>query len=138
MGASASFLGRGWAFPPAFGAGGASVDMVAGVEDIEQSLRIILGTTPGERVMAERFGCDLSRFLFEEIDQRLLTKLQRLVSDAVLELEPRVKLEGVQVTQDNATSGLLSIRLTYTVRGTNSRFNMVFPYYLTEATQPGP
>jgi phage baseplate assembly protein W len=138
MAASTPFLGRGWAFPPSFGAGGGSVDVVAGAEDIEQSLRIILGTTPGERVMLERFGCDLSRFLFEEIDQRLINKLQRLVRDAILTFEPRIKLDGVEVTQDSATAGLLSIRLTYTIRGTNSRFNMVFPYYLMEATQPGP
>jgi phage baseplate assembly protein W len=138
MAASASFLGRGWAFPPTFGAGGASVDMADGVSDIEQSLRIILGTTPGERVMQESFGCDLSRFLFEEIDQRLLNKLSRLVSDAILAHEPRVKLDKVEVTPDDAVYGRLAIRLSYTIRGTNSRFNMVFPYYLMEATQPGP
>lgn len=138
MAASASFLGRGWAFPPTFGAGGASVDMADGVSDIEQSLRIILGTTPGERVMQESFGCDLSRFLFEEIDQRLLNKLSRLVSDAILAHEPRVKLDKVEVTPDDVVYGRLAIRLSYTIRGTNSRFNMVFPYYLMEATQPGP
>ncbi|HNN95533.1 MAG TPA: GPW/gp25 family protein [Pseudomonadota bacterium] len=138
MAASSSFLGRGWAFPPSFGAGGASVDMVADVQDIQQSLRILLGTIPGERVMVESFGCDLSRFLFEEIDQRLLNKLKRLVSDAVLEFEPRIKLESVDISRDDAVYGLLSIRLSYLVRGTNSRFNMVFPYYLMEATQPGP
>lgn len=109
--------------------------MVSGAEDIEQSLRIILCTTPGERVMRESFGCDLSRFLFEEIDQRLLTKLQRLVSDAILEYEPRIKLDGVSITQDDATAGLLSIRLTYTIRGTNSRFNLVFPFYQGEASE---
>ena len=97
MAASSSFLGRGWAFPTQLRRGGSSVDMVADVQDIQQSLRILLGTIPGERVMVEKFGCDLSRFLFEEIDQRLLNKLKRLVSDAVLEFEPRIKLESVDI-----------------------------------------
>jgi uncharacterized protein len=138
MSADSSFLGRGWSFPPTFSKGGASVDMVSGPDDIEQSLRIILGTSTSERVMQAAFGCDLSRFLFEEVDQALLNKLQRLIADAVLEFEPRIKLEKVEIREDDALAGRLSIRLAYLVRGTNSRFNMVFPYYLMEATQPGP
>ncbi len=138
MSADTTFLGRGWSFPPSFSKGGASVEMVSGSEDIEQSLRIILGTALGERVMHEPFGCDLQRFLFEEVDQGLINKLQRLISDAVLEFEPRIKLEKVDIREEDALAGRLSIRLVYVVHATNSRFNMVFPYYLMEATQPGP
>lgn len=138
MSADSGFLGRGWSFPPSFGDGGSSVDTVSGVADIEQSLRIILGTSPGERVMQDRFGCDLSSFLFEEVDKRLLNKIQRQIADAILEFEPRIKLDRIEVTEEDPTDGRLSIRLSYTVRGTNSRFNMVFPYYVMEATQAGP
>ncbi|MBL9007648.1 MAG: GPW/gp25 family protein [Myxococcales bacterium] len=138
MSSDSSFLGCGWAFPPAFGAGGSSVDMVSGPEDIEQSLRIILGTAPGERVLLDQFGCDLPSFLFEEVDQRLLNKLKRHITDAVLEFEPRIQLETIDVRDADPKAGRLLIRLTYLVRSTNSRFNMVFPYYLLEATQPGP
>ena len=64
-----SFLGTGWSFPPAFGPRGAEVHTVTDVEDLEQSLMILLETRRGERVMQDDFGCDLSEFLFGEISQ---------------------------------------------------------------------
>ncbi|HZF48941.1 MAG TPA: GPW/gp25 family protein [Polyangiaceae bacterium] len=132
-----SFLGRGWAFPPSFSAGGGDVAMVSGPEDIEQSLRILLRTSPGERVMNEAFGCDLQRLLFEELDQRLLNTAHRLISTAIIEHEPRIRLDHIDVTRSRTEAGAIIVSLHYTVRGTNSRFNMVFPFYLTEATRPG-
>ncbi len=134
-----SFLGRGWAFPPSFTAGGAEVETVAGAEDIHQSLRILLATQPGERVMQEHFGCALASVLFEEIDQGLINSLTRLVTDAVLYHEPRIDLDRVDVEPSGAGAdpASLLISIHYTVRGTNSRYNMVYPFYLTEATVPG-
>lgn len=132
-----SFLGRGWAFPPSFSAGGADVEMVGGAEDIHQSLQILLGTTPGERVMQESFGCDLSSLLFEELDQGLINTIERFVRDAIIEHEQRIKLERVDVDRSGADPGCLLVSVKYAVRGTNSRYNLVFPFYLTEATLPG-
>jgi len=129
-----AFLGIGWGFPPSFSAGGAEVGMVAGHDDIRQSLEILFATSRGERVMAEDYGCDLRHAQFEEISQGLVNSLTSLVSDAILLHEPRVTLDEVDVTEDPREQGLLRISLTYTVRSTNSRFNMVFPYYLFEAT----
>lgn len=132
-----AFLGRGWAFPPALSAGGAGVEMVAGEGDIRESLQILLGTVPGERVMQESFGCDLSSQLFEEPDQGLVNTIQRLVEDAIVEHEPRVDLEHVDVSRsaDSPTCVVISVR--YTVRGTNTRYNLVYPFYLMEATLRG-
>lgn len=136
MSSDAPFLGRGWSFPPTFTAGGAGVETVTGEEDVHQSLRIILATTPGERVMQDTFGCDLNSQMFEEIDQSLLNKIRRLVSDALLEHEPRIQLDSLNVSEGD-TSGCLLVSVNYTIRGTNSRFNMVYPFYLQEAAQPG-
>ncbi len=118
--------------------------MVADDEDVQESLRILLATLPGERVMQERFGCDLGSFLFEEVDQGLKNAVTRLVRDAILYHEPRVELERVAVTEsrgegDSASPGgkILEISIRYTTQGTNSRYNMVFPFYLDEATFPG-
>jgi phage baseplate assembly protein W len=129
-----AFLGRGWAFPASFSAGGADVDMASGVADIEQSLRILLGTWPGERVMQETFGCDLGSLVFAELDQRLINTVERLVGDAVLEHEPRIKVDRIDVDRSADEVSVLIITVHYTVRGTNSRYNYVFPFYLTEAT----
>lgn len=141
----ASFLGTGWAFPPAFGAGGAQVEMVSDAEDIEQSLRILLSTQPGERVMQELFGCDLRSVLFEQVDQGLINRITRLVGDAILYHEPRIRLERITVTESPLVSGVLIaspemallLNIHYTVRSTNSRYNLVYPFYLEEAAVPG-
>jgi len=92
MMADAGFKGTGWAFRPSFGRGGASVATVSGDEDILENLQILVATTPGERVMRPRFGCNLRDYVFAEIDQELVNGITRVVSDAILYHEPRVEL----------------------------------------------
>ena len=129
-----SFLGTGWAFHPEFHAGGAQVQMVSDAEDIEKSLEVILGTAPGERLMHREFGCDLNKFVFEEVDRHLINGLTETISDAILQQEPRIHLDNVQISESQATVGLLLISIQYTVRGTNSRYNMVYPFYINESS----
>jgi phage baseplate assembly protein W len=132
-----SFLGTGWSFPPSFAASGGDVQVVSGVEDIEQSLAILLSTQRGERTMQDDFGCDLSEFLFGEISQGLIGRVRSFIEDAILHHEPRIALNSVDVSESGAEAGLLLISIDYTIRATNSRFNMVYPFYLNEATSPG-
>ena len=129
-----SFLGTGWNFPPTFTRGGADVEMISGAEDIHQSLQVLLSTQLGERIMQDTFGCDLNIVLFEEMDQGLVNTLTTLISDAILYHEPRISLDNLDVSESNRQQGLLLIRLEYTVRSTNSRFNMVYPFYINEAS----
>lgn len=126
-----SFLGRGWGFPPTFNRNIASVEMVSDIEDIQQSLQIILSTSLGERVMHPNFGCELKTYLFEEISQSLLTEITGIVRDALLYHEPRINLENVEILLSNE-EGLLLINIEYTIRTTNSRFNLVYPFYINE------
>ncbi len=132
-----SFLGTGWSFPPSFTRGGAEVDMVSGVEDIHQSLQILLSTQRGERILQEEYGCDLNEVLFEEMDQGLINTLTNVIADAILYHEPRISLDKLDISESESERGLLLISLEYTVRSTNSRFNMVYPFYLNEANLPG-
>ena len=134
---SGSFLGKGWQFPPSFTARGGGVLMVEEEEDIHQSLQILLTTSPGERTMLEGFGCDLSRFVFEEISQGLINALDSMIKDAILYYEPRITVIRVRIDESKDTAGLLLIGIEYKVKSTNSRFNMVFPFYSNEAIQPG-
>jgi len=136
--ADSSFLGTGWSFPPAFRRGGADVEMAAGSEDIHQSLQILLSTRLGERVLQPEFGCDLTDILFEEIDQGLVNTLTSLISDAILVFEPRISLDNLDVSESADEPGLLLIQIEYTVSSTNSRFNMVYPFYLNETAALGP
>ncbi|MCP4667850.1 MAG: GPW/gp25 family protein [Deltaproteobacteria bacterium] len=133
-----TFLGRGWGFPPTFNRNTGTVEMVSDEEDIVQSIQIILSTAMGERTMHPRFGCGLTDFLFEEIDQGLLGNLKSVISDAILNHEPRIDLNGVDITESEDRVGLLLISMDYTVRISNSRYNMVYPFYINEATDPNP
>ena len=137
MGDDPSFLGTGWSFPPTFTEGGADVATVFDAEDIHQSLQILFATSLGERVMQDDYGCDLGRFLFEEIDRGLINSLTGLVSDAILFHEPRIALNNLQISDAEAVAGLLLIQIDYTIRTTNSRYNMVYPFYLSEAIPSG-
>lgn len=127
------FLGKGWSFPPAFFGGGAEVTMVSGEEDIKQSLQVLLSTSLNERIMGSDFGCELSQFLFEEIDQSLINDLRTSVTDAILKNEGRIGVEEVQVQNPATDTGLLLISIDYTVRTTNNRYNLVYPFYINEA-----
>jgi uncharacterized protein len=129
-----AFLGRGWGFPPSFTARGGDVEMVSGADDIQQSLEILFTTAPGERVMQETFGTDLPRLMFEELDQSLASTIERLIKNSIIEHEPRIRLEGVDVVSSPGDAHGLLVHVQYTVRATNSRFNMVFPFYRMEAT----
>lgn len=137
MAADPSFLGTGWSFPPTFSKGGADVETVSGVEDIHQSLQILLTTCQGERIMQDDYSCDLNNVLFEEMDQGLVNTLGNLISNAILYHEPRIKLDNLDISESGAQQGLLLISIEYTVRSTNSRFNMVYPFYINEAATPG-
>ncbi|MEI7869482.1 MAG: GPW/gp25 family protein [Candidatus Methylumidiphilus sp.] len=129
-----SFLGKGWCFPPSFQVNGNLVDMVSGEGDIQQSMQIILSTANGERVMLGDFGCNLNQFLYEEIDQSLANGIAEAVKDGLLKYEARIDVENVDVDVSDGEAGLVLINITYQVRMTNSRFNMVYPFYINEGS----
>lgn len=124
------FLGRGWAFPLVPDAGG-SLRYVDGDANVAESLRLLLSTAAGERVMRPTFGTDAPRLVFAPgsvVNQRLLGTRIR---DTVRDHEPRVRLHEVTVVPDPEVPERVDIEVTYTVRRTNTRTSIVFPYYLT-------
>lgn len=134
-----SFLGTGWAFPPAFDNQSANVEMVANVKDIEESLQILLSTSLGERVMQPRYGCDLNDYLFEPLSSTVIGYIKDRVKTSILVYEPRIVAEKIEVTSDESfdlIEGRFTISVEYTIPGTNSRFNYVYDYYSNEALKP--
>jgi uncharacterized protein len=129
-----SFLGRGWAFPPAFNYDRGTLETVEDEEDIRQSIHLILGTIPGERVMFPGFGCSIRNFVFESNDPTHITMLKDAVYDALLYNEPRIKIEKIEIKDETFEKGLILIHITYTIIITNTRNNMVFPFYFKEGT----
>lgn len=132
-----AFLGRGWSFPPTFSRISASVMMASGDADIRQSLWIILTTSLGERIMLATFGCDLLSKVFSVLTTTTANEIAAMVTRAIVEWEPRVTVESVVVTESEL-DGWLDISITYVVRQTNSRSNLVFPFYRMESTLPPP
>lgn len=110
--------------------------MVSLEDDIRESLLIILSTRLRERAMHSTFGCDLSKYLFAEISTELETGLRQTVGDALLQFEPRIDVEEILVDFDLENIGRVDLDIHYRVRATNTRFNMVYPFYLNEATSP--
>ena len=127
-----SFLGTGWSFPPEFvngGPGGSGqVRMTSDEEDIQASLKILLSTGAGERFLNPKYGLDLRDQLFESLGTTALNYLQDRVRDGILIYEPRIDAV-VSLDSSRATEGVILLVLDYTVRTTNSRYNLVFPFY---------
>lgn len=131
-----SFLGIGWSFPPSFNAASGTVDMVREVEDINQSLQILLSTSLGERVMQPLYGCNLNDYQFEPVNNALLVFLRDLVERAILYYEPRIRTEKIDITPADSLDlfeGLLKISVDYRVENSNTRFNFVYDFYVQEA-----
>jgi phage baseplate assembly protein W len=130
----AAFLGTGWAFPPTFTRQGHTAVTAGGVEDVRQSLWVLFSTAPGERVMLPTYGCALWRMVFRNLTTTATTEMAEAVRKAVLEWEPRVDLQGVEAEADPTHGGLVSIHVSYVIRATNTRDNLVYPFYLREGT----
>ncbi len=131
-----SFLGRGWAFPPTFVLEAGTVELVSGTVDIAQSLDILLSTSLGERLMQPGYGCNLNDYMFDSLNNSLIGIIKHHVENAILNGEPRIVAERVDVTAPDSfdlLEGKFIITVEYAIPGTNSRFNYVYDYYLNEA-----
>ena len=130
-----SFLGRGWGFPPEFSKDTKSVKLIEDEEDIKSSLEILLSTRLGERIMVPDYGCNLDELLFKPLNLTLKTYVVDLIKKAILYHEPRIDVNKIAIDPVNELNGELLIKLDYTIRSTNSRKNMVFPFYKTEGSE---
>ncbi|MEA1848063.1 MULTISPECIES: GPW/gp25 family protein [Chryseobacterium] len=129
------FLGTGWSFPPEFNETEGKLAMTSDVEDINNSLMILLSTRPGERVMFPNYGCDLQEMLFKPLDLTLITQMKGIVERAILYHEPRINILSIEINAQDEIEGEILIEINYEVRNTNTRSNMVFPFYKEEATE---
>jgi uncharacterized protein len=124
--------GRGWSFPPRFEKLSAEVAMTEGEEDINRSLEIIVKTNMGERIMNPTFGCGLKNYVFDALNTSTLALMEDAIRNAVILHEARVDLVDVRF-ELNGGSGRIDIYIDYKMRSSNSRFNLVLPYYLKES-----
>ncbi len=130
-----SFLGTGWGFPPTFHKENSiGIEMTSDAKDIQQSLEILLNTKIGERLMLPRYGCDIYSYLFESISNSRVHLIIETIKTAILRYEPRIKLIKVYLDESDYLDGIIKVHLEYRIPTTNTRFNLVFPYYKIEGT----
>lgn len=129
-----NFIGSGWKFPIEFKKELKTVVMLAGEEDIKNSLDVLFATQVGERIMHSSYGSALRSFLFTPISKSVKTYMQAIISDEILYNEPRIILSNIEIEVSEEDAGRLNIVIEYKLTATNNRYNYVYPFYLNEAT----
>ncbi len=125
------FLGSGWKFPVSLDNRN-GFELVSEEEDIREAILIILNTTPGERVMRPEFGCGIHNYVFSVVNSSNLSMIENEIIKSLTLYEPRIVIDNIKAEVDSSDAGRLLINIDYTVTSSNSRYNMVYPFYLTE------
>lgn len=126
-----TFRGTGWRYPVDTDDRGRLL-LSSGEEDIEEAIRIILGTAPGERVMRPEFGCGIHQFAFEIVNATTLASVETTVREALDRWEHRIDVESVTASAEELDHGRMLVRIEYRIRSTNAEANLVYPFYLRE------
>ena len=126
-----TFLGVGTAFPPRLDSATQGFVRAEYEESVRQSILLILGTAPGERLMRPEFGCGIHDLVFENLSFGTLGRVQQTVDEALLRLEPRIDVTSIDV-RPGGDGNVLLIHIQYQVRATNNAFNLVYPFYLQQ------
>ncbi len=124
------FLGQGLAFPLQMSQQG-GLALARGEHDIEQAIRIILGTIPGERVMRPEFGCRVHELVFAPMNSATYSLAAYYVERALDRWEPRIRVQEVSPVPDSARDGVLLLEIKYEVRDTHNHRSIVYPFYLS-------
>jgi phage baseplate assembly protein W len=122
-------VGRGWHFPPVLDERG-TVALTSDEDEIEQSIRIIIGTVPGQRVMRPDFGCRIHELVFAPNNAATAGLVRRFVAEALGRWEPRINLKRVDVEPDARDAARLLISVEYQIASLHSNRSLVYPFYL--------
>ena len=122
------FLGSGWKFPISIKKG--KIVSSGGEDSIRESIIIILTTAKGERVMRPDFGCEINELVFAQNNTSTAALIQFYIKEALLKWEPRIEVFDVSVTPDEDEMNKLVVDIEYIVKTTNTRDNLVYPFYL--------
>ena len=127
---SYEFLGVGWKYPVQLDRKEGDIALSRYEQDVQEAIWIILSTAPGERVMRPDFGCGIHDYVFAPNNSHTAGLVRFHVEQALVRWEPRIDLQEVLVQADPALPSVLLISIQYQVRTTDSRYNVVYPFYL--------
>lgn len=117
---------RGWGFPPQFSNNGKAVRLVSDVDDVKEALEILFSTAIQERLNYPTYGCDLKKFMFEEVNYTLVIELQQMILNAVYKYEPRIEVQKIEITESEENAHILLINIDYRIKEENINQNMVY------------
>lgn len=126
-------IGQGWTFPIKVNAKG-GFDWSNGPARIQASIWMILSTSPGERLMLPPFGAGIKDYVFESNSELICARLESGIQNALTQWEPRIQVVSVQAMPSDEQDSLVLVSISYQIRDTNSLYNMVYPFFLTEGT----
>ncbi|MCJ7701953.1 MAG: GPW/gp25 family protein [Anaerolineales bacterium] len=122
-------VGCGWAFPPHTDPQG-RMALTNERNELQQSIQVILSTSPGQRVMRPRFGCKIQELVFAPNNSHTTAQVRRYVEEALGMWEPRINLIHVDVKPDPQADSALLIEISYEEKTTRDRRSLVYPFYL--------
>src|SRR5690606_794869 len=108
------------------------IALASGERDIEQSIRIILGTIPGERVMRPEFGCRAYELIFAPRNAATQGLMRYYVEEALTRWEPRIDVLAVEITNDPANDGVMLVEIKYRIKATHDERSIVYPFYIAD------
>ena len=122
------FIGSGWGFPPGLNSRG-GIALVSNEEKVAQSIRVILSTPIGQRVMRPTFGSRLHELVFAPANPETFGMAEMYVQDALNFWEPRIELIDVIARTDEDRPGFLLIAIRYRIKATHDERSLVYPFY---------
>ncbi|ELY91715.1 GPW/gp25 family protein [Natrialba hulunbeirensis JCM 10989] len=125
------FLGTGWQHPVTSDHRG-DIELSSADDDIQEAIRIILGTAKGERIMRPEFGCEIHDHVYSAASPATLNLIESSVREALVRWEPRIDIVDVDARTATDDPNRILIEIEYHVRSTNSLSNMVYPFHITE------
>lgn len=125
---TSDFTGRGWAFPLRLDGAGSFV-LASGGQELDEAIRLVLGTAYGERPQRPEYGCGIHDLVFDTVDAGLAGRVAAEVRASLTRWEPRIDVTHVSAAPLPGEPHVLGITVEYRVKATNDRRNLVFPFY---------
>jgi phage baseplate assembly protein W len=131
-------LGTGWSFPPSFDRHEGSVQLSSDLASVRESLCILFSTDIGERTMLEKYGTFLRRRVFAALTATTSNELKLEIRSAILDWEPRIDVIDIEIMDRQEVVGMIELVVHFSLRKTNVRSSLIYPFYLKEASTPTP
>ena len=129
MASEREFLGKGWRFPVAVNLTG-GISSSSFEENVRESIFVILGTAPGERVKREDFGCRIHDLMFAPNNDETAARAEYYCEEAIYKYEPRIGDVKCHAVPSKDEPNRLDVRITYQIAGKSEKKNLVYPFYL--------